>query len=104
MTGKRSPDELKGPIGIAKLSGQAADQGLTTILWFMAMLSANLGMVNLFPIPPLDGGHLVFYAIEGAQGRPMAEKIQNIGYRVGFALILTLMAFTIYNDVKSLFV
>lgn len=103
IAGKRSADELKGPLGIAKLSGQAADQGFYTILWFIAMLSANLGMVNLFPIPPLDGGHLLFYTIEGARGRPMAERFQEYGFRAGFAVIACLMLFTIYNDVKQIF-
>ncbi len=102
ITGERSATELKGPIGIAKLSGQAADQGFSTVIWFMALLSANLGFVNILPIPPLDGGHLVFYAIEGARGRPMAERFQEWGYRAGFALVMMLMAFTVFNDIRQL--
>jgi regulator of sigma E protease len=101
VAGDRAPDELKGPIGIAKMSGQAAEHGIFTVLWFMALLSANLGLVNLFPIPPLDGGHLMYYMLEGARGRPMAERYQEMGYRAGFALILMLMAFTIYNDIRQ---
>lgn len=101
IAGDRGPDELKGPIGIAKMSGQAAEKGVFTVLWFMALLSANLGLVNLFPIPPLDGGHLLYYMVEGARGRPMAERFQELGYRAGFALILMLMAFTIYNDIRQ---
>lgn len=101
ISGERSADELKGPIGIAKMSGQALDKGFYTVLWFMALLSANLGLVNLFPIPPLDGGHLVFYFVEAARGRPMAVRFQEMGYRTGFALILMLMAFTIYNDIRQ---
>ena len=104
IMGDRSPKDLKGPVGIAKLSGQAAEKGLSTVLWFMALLSANLGIVNLLPIPPLDGGHLLFYLIEGGRGRPLAEKVQEWGYRIGFALILTLMAFTIYNDIRQILV
>lgn len=102
IVGERSPKELKGPVGIAQLSGQAAEQGFATVLWFMAMLSANLGFVNLLPIPPLDGGHLLFYAIEGSRGRPMAQKYQDFGYRVGFAMIMMLMAFTLFNDVRNI--
>jgi regulator of sigma E protease len=101
IAGERTPDELKGPIGIAKMSGQAAEKGIYTVLWFMALLSANLGLINLFPIPPLDGGHLMYYMLEGARGRPMAERYQEMGYRAGFALILMLMAFTIYNDIRQ---
>ena len=104
ITGDRGTDELKGPVGIAQLSGQAADKGFITIIWFMALLSANLGMINLFPIPPLDGGHLLFYSIEGLRGRPMAEKYQEWGFRVGFALLMMLMAFTVYNDLKNIMI
>ncbi|MFO1242955.1 MAG: RIP metalloprotease RseP [Rickettsiales bacterium] len=103
IAGDRSAKELKGPLGIAKLSGQAADQGFYTILWFIAMLSANLGMVNLFPIPPLDGGHLLYYTIEGLRGRPMAERFQEYGFRAGFAVIICLMVFTVFNDLKQMF-
>lgn len=103
ISGHRRADELKGPLGIAKLSGQAADQGIYTILWFIALLSANLGMVNLFPIPPLDGGHLLYHAVESVRGRPMAERFQEYGFRAGFAVIICLMVFTVYNDVKQIF-
>ncbi len=102
ITGDRSAKELKGPIGIADLSGKAAKQDFMTIIWFMALLSVNLGFVNILPIPPLDGGHLLFYALEGAQGRPVAEKFQEWGYRAGFAFIIMLMGFTIYNDFVQL--
>ncbi|MCH2546345.1 MAG: RIP metalloprotease RseP [Alphaproteobacteria bacterium] len=103
ITGDRDASELKGPIGIAKLSGQATVMDFGTIIWFIAMLSANLGLVNLFPIPLLDGGHLLFYAIEATTGRPLAEKFQEYGFRVGFALIACLMAFTILNDLRTIF-
>ncbi len=102
ISGDRSAEELKGPIGIADLSGKAAQQDIFTIIWFMALLSVNLGFVNILPIPPLDGGHLLFYVLEGARGRPMAEHFQEWGYRAGFALIMLLMGFTIYNDLKQL--
>lgn len=109
VTGERSVGELKGPVGIAKLSGDATQQGETlsetvrTVLWFIALLSANLGLINLFPIPMLDGGHLAFYAVEAVRGRPMAERFQEFGYRVGVVFIVTLMAFTLFNDLRQLF-
>ncbi|MAR56797.1 MAG: RIP metalloprotease RseP [Rickettsiales bacterium] len=108
ITGDRSARDMKGPIGIAQLSGQVTQQGDTTgetvrtILWFIALLSANLGLINLFPIPMLDGGHLAYYGVEALRGRPMAEKFQEYGFRAGFALILMLMAFTIFNDLRNL--
>lgn len=108
IVGDRSAEELKGPLGIAQLSGQVTKSGetlnenLRMILWFIAMLSANLGLINLLPIPLLDGGHLLYYAVEGASGRPLAEKVQEYGFRLGFAMIITLMAFTIYNDVRQI--
>lgn len=109
IDGDRSVDELKGPLGIAKLSGDVTKQGETVkdtlqmFLWFVALLSVNLGMVNLFPIPMLDGGHLLFYCIEAVQGRPLAEKFQDYSFRFGFLLIASLMALTLFNDVKQLF-
>lgn len=103
VTGKRAPHDLKGPVGIAQLSGQAAQKDFHTVLWLIAMLSANLGLVNLFPIPLLDGGHLAYYAAEAMSGRPLAEKVQQYGFRVGFALLFTLMAFTLFNDLSRLF-
>lgn len=103
LVGERSANELQGPIGIAKLSGQATQMNLSTIFWFIAMLSANLGLINLFPIPLLDGGHLLYYTIEAATGRPLAEKIQEYGFRLGFALVASLMAFTLINDLRNIF-
>lgn len=103
ITGQRGVQDLKGPVGIAQLSGQATGKDLYTTLWLIAMLSANLGLVNLFPIPMLDGGHLVFYGVEALRGRPMAEKIQEYGFRLGFFLIASLMAFTLFNDLRKLF-
>lgn len=103
VTGDRGMKELKGPLGIAKLSGQAADKGAHTLLWLIAMISANLGLVNLFPIPLLDGGHLLFYSAEALRGRPLAERVQEWGYRVGFSIIILLMSLSLYNDVKQMF-
>jgi regulator of sigma E protease len=102
VLGQRSADQLKGPIGIAHMSGQAANAGIIMTLWFMALISANLGLVNLLPIPLLDGGHLLFYAVEGASGRPMAQKVQQFGFKLGFVLLVSLMAFTIFNDLRNL--
>lgn len=103
IAGERSIKELKSPLGIAKFSGQATEKGIATVIWLMAMLSANLGLINLFPIPVLDGGHLMYYAAEAVRGRPMAEKVQEWGYRVGFSLIMMLMAVTLFNDIKQIF-
>lgn len=103
ITGKRGASDLKGPIGIAQLSGQATQKDFHTTLWLIALLSVNLGLVNLFPIPLLDGGHLAYYAAEALRGRPLAQKVQEWGFRVGFAMLAMLMAFTVLNDVKRLF-
>jgi regulator of sigma E protease len=101
ITGKRSADELKGPVGIAQLSGQATGRDFHTVLWLIAMLSANLGLVNLLPIPMLDGGHLLFYAVEGLRGRPLAEKVQGWAFRIGTSILMMLMAFTLFNDIRK---
>lgn len=103
ITGQRDASELKGPIGIAKLSGQATETDYITLLWFIAMLSANLGFVNLLPIPVLDGGHLMFYAVEAVTRRQLAEKVMNVAFRAGFAILIALMAFTIFNDLRAIF-
>ena len=109
ITGQRSADELKGPVGIAQMSGQVTQTGDTLsetarmILWFIAMLSANLGLVNLLPIPMLDGGHLAYYAIEGVRGKPLARRYQEVGFKAGFYLIVALMAFTLINDIRQIF-
>lgn len=108
ITGKRSTEELKGPLGIAELSGKVTqigdtwDERLRMFLWFIALLSVNLGLVNLLPIPMLDGGHLAFYGLEALQGRPLAEKFQEYGYRFGFVIIASLMALSVFNDVRNL--
>lgn len=109
ITGDRSVKSLTGTLGIAKLSGDVTQQGentretLLTLMWFIAVLSAGIGLVNLFPLPMLDGGHLLFYAVEALRGRPASEKFQEYSYRFGFALIITLMAFTLFNDVRRIF-
>ncbi len=98
ITGTRSSDELRGPLGIVQLSGQAAQVGVASVIQFMAFLSISLGLINLFPVPMLDGGHLLFYAIEAVRGKPLGEKSMEYGFRVGLALILALMVFATWND------
>ena len=98
IRGDRGADELGGPIRIAQMSGQVAEHGIPQALFFSAVLSINLGLINLFPIPMLDGGHLLFYAIEGLRGRPLGERAQEYGFRIGLALVLTLMVFVTWND------
>jgi regulator of sigma E protease len=90
--------ELGGPIAIATLSGQVAQLGIASLVGFIAMLSINLGLVNLLPIPILDGGHLMFYAAEALRGRPLPLRAQDYGYRVGFAIIASLFVFISWND------
>jgi len=98
VAGKRTAKELGGPIRIAQISGQMAQAGLVWIIQFTAILSINLGLINLFPIPLLDGGHLLFYVIEAIRGRPVGEKAMGYSLNVGLALILCLTVFVTWND------
>jgi regulator of sigma E protease len=98
IRGDRGAEELGGPIRIAQMSGQVAEIGIPAIIYFAAVLSINLGLINLFPVPMLDGGHLMFYAIEAVRGRPLGERAQEYGFRIGLALVLTLMVFVTWND------
>ena len=98
VAGERGTDELGGPIRIAEMSGQVAEFGLVSLLWFMALLSVNLGLINLFPIPILDGGHLLFFACEAVRGRPLGQRAQEYGFKIGIALVLSLMIFATIND------
>lgn len=102
IMGTRASDEIGGPLRIAQMSGQVAQSGGWALIWFMAVISINLGLVNLFPVPLLDGGHLLFYAAEKIRGRPLHEKIQEYGFRLGFALVLSLMMFATWNDLVHL--
>ena len=97
----QSTDDLGGPLRIAKISGDMAQKGLEDVILLMAVLSVNLGLINLFPIPMLDGGHLLFYAIEGIMRRPLGEKIQEYSFRFGLLLILTLFIFVSWNDIVN---
>jgi len=98
VKGTRTTDELGGPLRIAQMSGEVARGGIAPILTFMALLSVSLGLINLFPVPILDGGHLLFYAAEAIRGKPLGQKAQEYGFRIGLALVLTLMVFTTWND------
>lgn len=98
IIGTRGSEELGGPLRIAQLSGEVAQGGIVPLLWFMAVLSVNLGLINLFPVPVLDGGHLLFYAAEAVRGKPLGARAQEYGFRVGLALVLTLMVFATWND------
>lgn len=96
--------ELGGPVKIARYSSKTIEMGWNVVLWFCALISLNLAIMNLLPIPVLDGGHLFYYIIEAIIGKPISPRIQMIGYKIGFALVLTLMIFTTFNDVRNLFV
>lgn len=98
ITGAISSCNLQGPIGIAETSGAAASQGLDSFFWFVAVLSTAVGLLNLFPIPVLDGGHLLFHAFEAVAGRPPSDKAMRIFMTVGLTLILSLMLFALTND------
>ena len=98
VSGKRTAKELGGPIRIAQISGEMAQAGLVWIIQFTVILSINLGLINLFPIPLLDGGHLLFYAVEAIRGRPVGEKAMGYSLNVGLALILCLTVFVTWND------
>jgi regulator of sigma E protease len=102
INGTRGTDELGGPIRIAKGAGEAAQLGLSSVVFYTILLSLNLGLINLFPIPVLDGGHLLFYTIEALLGRPLGERAQEYGFRIGLFLVLALMVFATRNDIVSL--
>jgi regulator of sigma E protease len=98
IAGRESADQLGGPLRIAELSGQVASLGIGPLLSFAAYISVSIGLLNLFPIPMLDGGHLLFYLIEAIRGRPLSEATQEIGFRIGLAFVLMLMIFATWND------
>ncbi|MEL3891242.1 RIP metalloprotease RseP [Ferrovibrio sp. MS7] len=102
IKGKESGDQLSGPLGIAKMSGDIAKSGWLALVSLMATLSVAIGLINLFPVPMLDGGHLLFYAVEAVRGRPLGERAQEYGFRVGFALVLSLFLFATWNDLNRL--
>ena len=101
ITGRRSVDELGGPLKIAQISGEQAAMGPEALIAFIALISINLGFINLLPIPMLDGGHLFFYGIEAIQRRPVSARFQEVAFRSGLALLLGLMVFVTLNDLAS---
>jgi regulator of sigma E protease len=102
ISGREAADQLGGPIRIAQVSGQVATEGLSSLFSLTAVLSVSIGLLNLFPVPLLDGGHLLFYAIEAVRGRPLSERAQEVGFRIGLAIVLMLMIFATYNDILHL--
>jgi len=100
--GSRGTDDLGGPLRIAQISGQVAQLGLASLVSLIAVLSVNLGLINLFPVPVLDGGHLLFYLVEAIRGRPLPPKAQAVGFRAGLALLAGLFIFTTWNDLSHL--
>jgi regulator of sigma E protease len=98
IRGERSSEDLGGPIRIAQMAGQVAELGILSVFWFLAVLSINLGLINLFPVPMLDGGHLVFYAIEAVRGRALSDRIMDYGFRVGLGLVIALFVFVTFQD------
>ena len=99
VTGAISSCNLQGPIGIAETSGAAASQGIDDFIWFIAVLSTAVGLLNLFPIPVLDGGHLIFHAYEAVAGRPPSDRALKVFMSVGLTLLLSLMLFALTNDI-----
>ena len=111
IVGRESANQLGGPIRIAEVAGDAWKSGLdsggigtaiASLLYLTGFLSASIGLLNLFPIPLLDGGHLLFYAIEALRGRPLSERAQEVGFRIGLAIVVMLMIFAAYNDISGI--
>jgi regulator of sigma E protease len=102
FTGREAADQVGGPLRIAQISGQVATIGLAALIHLAAVLSISIGLLNLFPVPLLDGGHLLFYAVEFIRGRPLSDRAQEMGFRIGLGLVLMLMVFATYNDILHL--
>ena len=102
IVGREAADQLGGPIRIAQISGQVASIGFVALIHLAGVLSVSIGLLNLFPIPLLDGGHLLFYAIEASRGRPLSERAQEVGFRIGLAIVVMLMIFATFNDIVHL--
>lgn len=99
FVGRGDVDQLGGPVKVAQVSGQVASLGIVALINLMALLSLNIGVFNLLPIPMLDGGHLLYYLIEAVRGRPLSQRVQEIGFRFGLAIVFTLTIFTLINDI-----
>ena len=102
LTGRENADQIGGPIRVAQVSGQVATLGIVALLNLAAILSVSIGLLNLLPVPILDGGHLLFYLFEALRGRPVPERMQEVGYGIGLALIVGLMVFATWNDITML--
>ncbi|MCP3701924.1 MAG: zinc metallopeptidase RseP, partial [Alteromonas sp.] len=102
VTGDVSVKNLSGPISIAQGAGSSAGYGLVYFLSFLALISVNLGIVNLLPLPMLDGGHLMYFTIEWLTGKPVSEEIQEWGFKIGAMLLFTIMSIAIFNDITRL--
>ncbi|MEJ2374715.1 MAG: RIP metalloprotease RseP [Pseudolabrys sp.] len=102
FAGREAADQLGGPIRIAQISGEVASAGFVALIHLTAILSISIGLLNLFPIPLLDGGHLLFYGIEAVRGRPLSERAQEVGFRIGLAIVVMLMIFATFNDILHL--
>jgi regulator of sigma E protease len=102
VIGREPANELGGPIRIAQMSGEVASISFVALVHLAGVLSVSIGLLNLFPIPLLDGGHLLFYSIEGMRGRPLSEQAQEVGFRIGFAIVIMLMIFATFNDIVHL--
>jgi len=98
FVGRGDIEQLGGPVKVAKVSGEVATLGIIALINLTALLSLNIGIFNLLPVPMLDGGHLLYYLVEAVRGRPLSVKVQEIGFRFGFALVIALMVFTLFND------
>jgi regulator of sigma E protease len=102
LAGRESADQLGGPLRVAEVSAQVATIGILPLINLAAILSISIGLINLFPVPMLDGGHLLFYLIEAVRGRPLSDRAQDIGFRIGFVAMVALMIFATWNDIIHL--
>ena len=102
IIGQASYKNLSGPISIAQYAGDSAQSGIAAFLWFLGIVSVSLGVLNLLPVPLLDGGHLMYYLVEWVKGSPVSESIQLIGQQIGIALLLCLMILVFYNDIMRI--
>lgn len=98
ITGREDADQLGGPLRIAQVSGQVASISIVALFNLAALLSVNIGLINLFPVPMLDGGHLLYYGYEAIRGKPLSERVQDFGFKIGMGLVLMLMVFATWND------
>ena len=98
VTGRASPQQLHGTVSIVVMTANAAQEGILQLINLIAVISVSIGLINLFPIPVLDGGHLLYYGCEAVLGRPLCERAQEVGFRFGLALILGLVLFSVWND------